>query len=34
VAGKGVIAGGEPGGKAIAGAQISIDALRGRVQFL
>ena len=34
VAGKGVIAGGEPGGKAIAGAQISIDALRARVQFL
>ena len=34
VAGKGVIVGGEPGGKAIADAQISIEALRGRVQFL
>ncbi len=34
VAGVGIIAGGEPGGKAIASAQISIDALRSRVQFL
>ena len=34
VAGKGVFAGGEPGAKAIAGAQISIEALRARVQFL
>jgi len=34
VAGKGVITGGEPGGKAIAGAQITIDALRARVKFL
>jgi hypothetical protein len=34
VAGTGVITGGEPGGKAIAGAQISIEALRARVQFL
>ena len=34
VAGKGVVAGGEPGGKAIAGAQMSIEALRARVQFL
>jgi hypothetical protein len=34
VAGKGVITGGEPGGKTIAGAQISIEALRARVQFL
>lgn len=34
VAGKGVVAGGEPGGKALAGAQISLEALRARVQFL
>ena len=34
VAGIGIIAGGEPGGKAIASAQIAIDALRARVQFL
>ncbi len=34
VAGKGVIAGGEPGSKAIAGAQISLEALRARVKFL
>ena len=34
VAGKGVITGGQPGGKAIEGAQISIDALRARVHFL
>lgn len=34
VAGKGVVAGGEPGGKVIAGAQISLEALRARVQFL
>lgn len=34
VAGKGVIAGGEPGGKTIAGAQITLEALRARVQFL
>jgi len=34
VAGKGVISGGEPGGKTIAGAHISLEALRARVQFL
>ena len=34
VAGKGVISGGEPGGKTIAGAQITLEALRARVQFL
>jgi hypothetical protein len=34
VAGIGIIAGGEPGGKAITSAQIAIDALRARVQFL
>ena len=34
VAGKGVISGGEPGGKTIAGTQISLEALRARVHFL
>lgn len=34
VAGKGVITGGEPGGNSITGAQISLEALRARVQFL
>ena len=34
VAGKGVISGGEPGGKTVAGAHITLEALRARVQFL
>lgn len=34
VAGVGVITGGEPGGKTLASAQISLEALRARVQFL
>ncbi len=34
VAGRGVIAGGQPGGKALADAIIDLDALRPRVSFL
>lgn len=34
VAGRGVIAGGEPGGKALSDAVVELDALRARVSFL
>lgn len=34
VAGRGVIAGGQPGGKALADAVVELDALRVRVSFL
>jgi hypothetical protein len=34
VAGKGVIAGGAPGGKGLSDAAISVDDLRSRVSFL
>lgn len=34
VAGRGVIAGGQPGGKPLADAIVDLDALRARVNFL
>ncbi len=34
VAGRGVIAGGQPGGKAVSDAIVELDALRARVSFL